>query len=58
MTSKIIVKDQMATTKVSGTDAMNEVAIHKWLKVYVTDEISCSHDTAEEAKYFFNETNN
>ena len=48
----------MATTKVSDADAINEVPIHKWLKVYVTDEISCAHDTAEKAKYFFNETNN
>ena len=48
----------MATTKVSDADAMNEVAIHKWLKVYVTDEISSAPDTAEKAKHFFNETNN
>ena len=48
----------MATTKMLDADAMNEVAIYKWIKVDVTDEISCSRDTAEEAKYFFNETDN
>ena len=46
----------MATIKVSDADAMSEAVICKWVTENVTDEISCSCDTAEEAKYCFNET--
>ena len=48
----------MATIKECDADAKSEAVTCEWVTEDVTDVISCSCDTTEEAKYHFNETDN